>query len=73
MCTGQSKPEVGDDREWVGIVIEENDARGGTRKLIYDVADGYAFCRAGGLGDGRRSKVRIDRLYSARYTVVSKP
>lgn len=71
--TDLSKPEVGDDRDWVGFVIEENDPRGGTRKHIYDVDDGYALCRAGGLGDGRKSKVRIDRLYSARYTVVSRP
>lgn len=67
------KPEVGDDSDWIGFVIEENDSRGGMRKRIYDVRDGYALCRAGGLGDGRKSKVRIDRLYSARYTVVSRP
>lgn len=75
--TGLSKPDVGEGRDWeriwIGYVVEEQDNRGGMRKKIVDVQDGYALCRMGGLGDGRKSRVRLDRLYTARYTVVSRP
>lgn len=67
------KPPVEDEQAWVGFVIEENDRRSGMRKYIYAVDDGYALCRQGGLGDGRKSRVRIDRLYTARYSVISRP
>lgn len=54
----------------IGCVIQENDPRGGRAKRIEAVDDKYVFCRAGSDGSGRRSKVRLDRLYTSRYSLV---
>lgn len=53
-----------------GCVIQENDPRGGTVKRVIEIDGGYAICRAGHDGSGRRSKVRLDRLYTPRYSLV---
>jgi hypothetical protein len=54
----------------VGQVIVENDPRGGTVKTIVGIGVGYVYCRAGWDGSGRRSRVRVDRLRTARYSLL---
>lgn len=68
-----SKPSVGDDRDWVGCVVIENDKRNPepAMKKIVAVEDGYALCGAGRHGQGRKTKVRIDRLYTGRYSLYA--
>lgn len=54
----------------IGCVIQENDPRGGVIKRVIEIEGDYAICRASSDGSGRRSKVRLDRLHTARYSLV---
>lgn len=58
----------------VGSVWRDNDPRSSGRVVrVQAIADGFAICRTGKRGDGRATRIRLDRFRETRqagYTLL---